>query len=52
MPLLTRARRRRILQNLEKAVALDPKYKEMAMNDEDLEWARNDPRVRELLELS
>ena len=37
------------LSNLEKAVSLDDKSKQEGQTDPDLEWARQDERVRKLL---
>ena len=38
-----------LLADVEKAIALDPSFKEKIREDEIFAWAREDPRVRELL---
>ena len=38
-----------MLADVEKAIALDPSFKEKIREDEIFAWAREDPRVRELL---
>ncbi len=40
------------LRDLKKAIDLDPSCAGKASEDEALEWARNDPRVRKILGLA
>ena len=40
------------VENLKRATELDKKHKEQGSTDPDLEWARQDPRVRDLLGMS
>ena len=40
------------VKNLEQAVHLDENAKEMGHADDNLEWARQDERVRKLLDMT